>query len=101
VREEHRMRVFENTVLRKIFGTKRDEVIGEWRILHNEKLYDVYSSSNIIRMIKSRRMKWAGHVICIDRRGVYMVLVARPEGMRPLGRYRLHPHPQAKLISFA
>jgi hypothetical protein len=62
LREEHRLRVFENRVLRKIFGPKRDEVTGEWRRLHNEELYGLYSSSNIIRVIKPRIMRWAGHV---------------------------------------
>jgi len=62
LREEHRLRVFENRVLRRIFGPKRDEVTGEWRKLHNEELHILYSSPNIIRQIKSRRMRWAGHV---------------------------------------
>jgi hypothetical protein len=62
LREEHRLRVFENRVLRRIFGAKRDEVMGNWRKLHNEELHNLYSSSNIIRMIKSRRMRWAGYV---------------------------------------
>jgi hypothetical protein len=86
LREEHRLRVFENRVLREIFGSKRDEVTGKWRRLHNEELYDLYSSPNIIRVIKSRRMRWAGHVARVgDRRGEYRVLVGRPEGKRPLG----------------
>jgi hypothetical protein len=62
LREEQRLRVFENRVLRGIFGTKRDEVTGGWRRLHNEELYNLYSSPSTIRMIKSRRMRWAGHV---------------------------------------
>jgi hypothetical protein len=62
LREEHRLRVFENWVLRRIFGPKRDEVTGEWRKLHNEELHILYSSPNIIRQINSRRMRWAGHV---------------------------------------
>jgi hypothetical protein len=62
LREEHRLGVFENRVLRRIFGPKRDEVTGEWRKLHNEKLRDLYSSPSIIRIIKSRRMRWEGHV---------------------------------------
>jgi hypothetical protein len=67
-------------VLRRIFGPKRDEVTGEWRRLHNEELYVLYSSSGIIRVIKSRRLRWAGHVARMgDRRGVYRVLVWKPE----------------------
>jgi len=62
MREEHRLRVFENSVLRKVFGPKRDEVTGEWRKLHNEELNDLYSLPNIVRVVKSRRMRWAGHV---------------------------------------
>ena len=82
-------RVFESRVLRKKFGPKRDEVTREWGRLHKEELYDLYSSSNIIRVIKSRRMKWAGHVACIrDRRAAYRVLVGRPEGKSQLGRPR-------------
>jgi hypothetical protein len=70
LREEHRLRVFENGMLRRIFGPKRDEVTGEWKRLHNEELYDLYSSPNIILVIKSRRMRWAGHVACIgEERG--------------------------------
>jgi hypothetical protein len=87
LREEHRLTVFENRVLRGIFGPKRDEVTGEWRRLHNEELYDKYSSQNIIRVIKSRRMRWAGHVALMgEGRGAYRILVGRPEGRRPLGR---------------
>jgi len=87
--EERRLRVFENRVLRRIFGPKRDEVIGEWRKLHNEELNDLYSSPHIVRVIKSRRMKWAGHVARMwARRGVYKVLVGKPEGKIPLGRPR-------------
>ena len=62
LREEKKLRVFENRVLRRIFGPRRDEVMGEWRRLHNEELNDLYSSPNIVRVIKSRRMRWAGHV---------------------------------------
>jgi hypothetical protein len=77
-------------VLRKISGPKTDGVIGEWRRLHKEQLYDLYCSSNIIRLIKSRRMRWAGHVACTeDSRGVYRLLVGKHEGKRPLGRPRL------------
>jgi hypothetical protein len=69
LREEHRLRVFENRVLRRIFGPKRDEVTGEWRQLHDEELRDLYSSPSIIRIIKSKRMRWAGHVARMGRRG--------------------------------
>jgi hypothetical protein len=80
-REECRLRVFENRVLRRIFGPKRDEVTGEWRRLHNKELYALYSSPNIIRVIKSRRLKWAGLVACMgERRGAYRVLMEKPEG---------------------
>jgi hypothetical protein len=90
LREEHRLRVFDNRVLRRIFGPKKDEVRGEWRRLHNEELHDLYSSPNVIRVIKSRRMRWAGYVARMgDRRGAYRVLVGRPGGKRPLGRPRL------------
>jgi len=89
LREECRLRVFENRVLRRIFGPKRDKETGEWRRLHNEKLNDLYSSPSIIRVIKSRRMRWAGHVVRMgERRGVYRVLVGKPEGKRPPGRPR-------------
>jgi len=74
-------------VLRRLFGPKRDEVTGEWRKLRNEELNDLYSSSSVIRVIKSRRMRWAGHVALMDeRRGVYRVLVGKPEKKSPLGR---------------
>jgi hypothetical protein len=88
LREEHRLRVFENMVLRKIFGPKR-EVDGSWRKLHNNELHNLYSSPNIVRVIKSRRMRWAGHVARMgEGRGVYGVLVRRHEYKRPLGRPR-------------
>jgi hypothetical protein len=81
------MRLFGNRMLRRIFVPKRDEVTGEWRKLHNEKLNDLYCSPNIVRVIKSRRMRWAGHVARMgERRGVLRVLVGRPGGKRPLGR---------------
>jgi len=89
LREERKLRVFENMVLRRIFGPRSDEVTGEWRRLHNEELNDMYCSPNIVRVIKSRRMKWAGHVARMgEKRGVYRVLVGKPEGKRPLGRPR-------------
>ena len=81
--------MFENTVLRRIFEPKRDKVRGGWRSLHNEELNDLYSSPNIIRVIKSRKMRWAGHVAHMGgMRGVYRVLVGKLEGKRPLGRPR-------------
>ena len=89
LREERRLRVLENRVLRRIFGPKRDKVTGKWRKLHNEDLNNLYSSPNIVRVIKSRRLRWAGHVA---RRGegrdVYRVLVGKPEERRPLRRPR-------------
>jgi hypothetical protein len=89
LREEHRLRFFENRVLRRIFGPKKDDVTGEWRKLRNEDLNDLYSSSNIIRMIKSRRMRWAGHVARMgEGRCLYTVLVGKSEGKRSLGRPR-------------
>jgi hypothetical protein len=89
LREDHRVRVFENRVLRRIFGPKREEVKGEWRKLHSEELHNLYSSPNIIRQIKSRRMRWAGNVACMEVvRKVYRVLVGKSEGKRPLGRPR-------------
>jgi hypothetical protein len=81
LREEHRLRVFENRVLRRIFGPTRDEVTGEWRKLHNGDLHNLYSSPDIIRQIKSRRMTWAGHVARMGgERNMYRVLVGKPEG---------------------
>jgi hypothetical protein len=81
--------VFENRVLRRIFGPKKDEATGEWRRLHIEELNDLYSSPNVIRVIKSRRMRWAGHVTRMgEKRDAYRILVRRPEGRRPLGRPR-------------
>jgi hypothetical protein len=89
LREERELRVFENMVLRRIFGPRRDEVMGEWRRLHNEEINDLHSSPNIVRAIKSRRMRWTVHVAGMgEGRGVYRVLVGKPEGKRPLGRRR-------------
>jgi hypothetical protein len=85
-KEDHRLRVFENHVLRRIFGPKRDEVTGEWRKLHNEELHKLYSSPDIIRQVKSRG---AGHVARMgEEKKVYKVLVGKPEGKRQLGRPR-------------
>ena len=89
LKEERRLRVFENRVLRRVFGPKRDQVTGEWRKLHNEELSDLYSLPNILRMVKSRIMRWARHVARMgEGRGVLSVLVGKPEGKRPLGRPR-------------
>jgi hypothetical protein len=86
--EEHRLRVFENRVLR-IFGPKSDKVTGDWRKLHSEELHNVYSSRNIIRMIKSKWMRWGGNIVrIVEKRNVYTILVGKPEGKRPLGRPR-------------
>jgi hypothetical protein len=87
--EESRLRVFENRVLRRVFGPNRDEVTGEWRKLHHEELSDLYSLPNIVRVVKARRMRRVGHVECMGaERGVHRVLVGKPEGKRPLGRPR-------------
>ena len=89
MREEHRLRVFENKVLRKIFEAKKDEITGEWRKLHNAELHALYSSPNIIRSLKSRRLRWTGHVARMEQsRNAYRVLVGKPDGKRPLGRPR-------------
>jgi hypothetical protein len=86
LRDERRLRVFENRVLRRVFGPKSDEVTGEWRKLHNEELSDLYSLSNILRVVKSRRMRWAGCVVRMgERKCLYRVLVGKPEGKRPFG----------------
>jgi hypothetical protein len=88
-REEHRFWLFVNRVLRRICGPKTDEVTGGWRKLHNEELHGLYSSPSIVRVIKARRMRWAGHVARMGEvRGAYSILVGRPEGRRPLGRPR-------------
>jgi hypothetical protein len=88
LREEHRLRVFENRVLSRIFGWKGDEVTGEWKKLHNEELCDLYSSPSVIRMIKSTRMRWAEHVARMEKRNAYRLVVGKPEGKRLLGRPR-------------
>jgi hypothetical protein len=88
-KKECRLRVFENRALRGLLGPKRDEVTGKWRRLHNEELYALYYSPNIIRVIKSRRVRWAGHVERMgERRGAYRALVGKSGGRRPLGRPR-------------
>ena len=89
MREEHILRVFENKVLRKIFGAKRDEFAKEWRKLHNSELHAFYSSPDIIRNLKSRRLRWAGHVARMEQsRNAYRVLVGKPLEKIPLGRLR-------------
>jgi hypothetical protein len=89
LREEHRLRVFENREMRRVVGAKRDEVTGEWRKLYNEELNDLYSLPNIVWVVKSRRMRWAGHVARMgEEREVHRVLARKPEGKRPLGRPR-------------
>jgi len=88
-KDERRLRVFENKVLRRVFGTKRDEVTVEWRKLHNEELNDLFSLPNIMRVVKSRGMRWAVHVARMgEDRGVHRVLVGKPDGKMPLGRPR-------------
>jgi len=88
LRKERRLRVLENRVLRRIFGPKGDEVTGEWRKLHSEDLNDLHSSHSV-RVIKLRRMRWVGHVAHMgEMRGIYRVLVGKPEGTRPLGKPR-------------
>jgi hypothetical protein len=82
LRDERRLRVFVNRVLREMCGVKRDEATGEWRKLHNEELNDLYSLPNIVRVVKSGRIRWAGHVARMER-GVHRVLVGKPEGKRP------------------
>jgi len=86
LREERKLRVFENTVLRRIFGPRRDKVMEEWRRLYNEELNDLYSSPNIVRVIKSRRMRWDVHVARMgEERGVYRVFLGKPDGKGPMG----------------
>ena len=89
LREEHRLSVFENKVLRKVFGAKRDEITGKWRKLHKAELYALYSSPTIIRNLKLKRLRWAGQAARMEQsRNAYRVLVGKPEGKRPLGRPR-------------
>jgi hypothetical protein len=89
LKDERRLRVFENRVLRRVFGPKRDEVTGEWRKLHNEELSDLYPLPSNVRVVKSRRMRWTGHVTRMgEGRSVHRVLVGKPEGKIPLGRHR-------------
>jgi len=89
LREERKLRVFENMVLRRIFGPRRGEVTGELRRLHNEELNDLYCTPNIVRVIKSRRMRWAGHVARMGEEiRVYRFLLGKPERRRPLRRLR-------------
>jgi len=89
LRKERKLGLFENRVLRKIFGPRKDEVTGEWRRLHNQGLYYLYTSPNTVRVIKSRRMRWAGHVaLMVEERVVYRILVGKLEGRRPLGKPR-------------
>jgi hypothetical protein len=89
LKEEHRLRVFENRVLWRIFSPKRDEVTRDWRKLHTEELHNSYSSPNIIRMIKLRTIRWAGHTARMgEKRNACRILVGKPEGKRPLGKPR-------------
>jgi hypothetical protein len=89
LREERRLKVYENRVMRRIFGPKRDEVTGEWRKFHSEERHNLYSSPDIIRQIKSRRMRWVGHVARMEEyRKAYNVLMGKPEGKRLIGRPR-------------
>jgi hypothetical protein len=82
------LRKFENKVLRRIFGHKREEVAGGWRRLHNEELHNLYASPNIIRVIRPRKMRWAGHIAAMGGMNAYSILLRKPEGKRPFGRPR-------------
>jgi len=97
LREERRLRVFENRMLKRIFLPKRDEVTWEWRKLHNEELNDLYSPFNNVRVIKSRRMRWAGHVVRMGR-GEERRMQRKPEGKRPLGRPRRRWEDKFKMV---
>jgi hypothetical protein len=98
LREKRRLRVFENRVLRRIFGPRWDEVTGELRKLYNEERSDLYSSPNTVRVIKSIRIRWAEHIARMgERRGVHRVLVGTPEGKRPLRRPRRRWHDNIKM----
>jgi hypothetical protein len=89
LREKRRLKVFKNTVLRGILGPKRGEVTGEWRKLHIEEHHDLYGSPTLVRVIKSRRLRWTGHVARMEEgRSVYSVLIGKPDGKRPMGRPR-------------
>jgi hypothetical protein len=89
LREERRLRIFENRLLRRTFGLKRDEIMREWGKLHIEELNDLYFLPNIVRVLKSRRIRWAGHVVCMEeKRGIYRVLMGKLKEKRPLERAR-------------
>jgi hypothetical protein len=89
LREKCSLRVFENKVLRRLFAPKREVVVGGWRRLHNEAIHQLYTSQDVIRVIKSRRMRWAAHIACMEEvRNMYKILVGKPGGKRPLGRLR-------------
>ena len=90
LREDQRLQVFENKFLREIFGPKRDDQTSEWRRLHNSELHDLYGKPDIIRIVKSRRLRWTGHVTRMgNERGAWKLLVGKPEGKRPVGRPRM------------
>jgi hypothetical protein len=91
LREEHQLRLFENWILRRIFGPEREKVAGDCGRLHKEELYNLYTSPTNIRVIKSRRMRWESHVACIgDVRNAYEILFSKPEEKSPFGRYSIH-----------